>query len=152
MEIQVEEKTKNALLWITEILNRHNIPFQICGGLAAKLYGSPRPLNDIDIEEVKEYIIFGPEQYLDEKWDLWLMTLNYFGQEIDIGGAIHLKIFDSQHDVWVPFPVDFAKVAWVPVAGIKVPVITKEDLIIYKSLLDGDHQQVDIIAVRYSMK
>ncbi|MFA5773424.1 MAG: MazG-related protein [Candidatus Paceibacterota bacterium] len=159
MKIKWEEKTKNALLWITEILNKHNIPFQISGGLSAKLYGSPRPLNDIDIDipeegfkkiinDVKEYIIFGPKQYIDKKWDLKLMTLNYFGQKIDIGGTEYLKIFDSKNNKWLPFSTNFKKVVWLSFIGIKLPIIPAEELIKYKTYLDGDHQQIDINAVQ----
>ena len=162
MEIQLEEKIEKSLLWIVNILNKHNIPFQITGGFAAKLYGSPRPLNDIDIDiledrfkeiinDVREYIVFGPEQYIDKKWDLYLMTLNYFGQEIDIGGAMYMKIFDSKKEQWLSFPADFKKNVWIEVAGTKVPVISKKDLIKYKSYLDGDHQQIDINAITGSL-
>lgn len=161
-DLQLEEKTKKALIWITDILNKHNISFQISGGFSAKIYGSPRPLNDIDIDipeygfekivdEVKEYIVFGPEHYVDEKWDLMLMTLNYFGQEIDIGGSENLKIFDEKNNKWLPFPTDFNKVVYFVVAGIKVPVIPKEDLIEYKSYLNGDHQKIDIDSVKKSL-
>jgi hypothetical protein len=159
MEIQLDEKTNNALLWITGILNKHKIPFQISGGFAAKLYGSPRPLNDIDIDipedrfeeihdEVKNYYTMPPQQYVDKKWNLWLMTLNYEGQEIDVGGGINLKIHDDKNDVWLPFSVDFGQVVWISVAGITVPVIPKEELVRYKSYLDGAHQQIDIDAIQ----
>ena len=158
MEIKLEDKTLKALVWITEILNKHNVPFQISGGFSARIYGSPRPLNDIDIDvpeedlekifnEVKDYVIYGPDHYIDKKWDLQLMTLNYFGQEIDIGGSENLKIFDSENNKWLPFPTDFSKVVWTSVSGIKIPVIPKEDLIEYKSYLDGEHQKVDISSI-----
>lgn len=32
--------TKTALIWITGILKKHQIPFQISGGLAAIAYGA----------------------------------------------------------------------------------------------------------------
>jgi hypothetical protein len=38
-----------AAQWIVELLRDRNIPFLICGGLAAKGYGSERDLNDIDL-------------------------------------------------------------------------------------------------------
>jgi len=34
-----------AAQWIVELLGDRNIPFLICGGLAAKGYGSERDLN-----------------------------------------------------------------------------------------------------------
>ncbi len=119
MDVALDKKTKNALAWIVGILNRHNTPFQISGGFAAKLYGSPRPLNDIDldiprdgfdkiIEEVKAYIVYGPEQYKDKKWDVYLMTLNYHGQEIDVGEK-DFSIHDSASDSWLKFTSDFSK-------------------------------------------
>jgi len=45
----MEEKTLNALNWIVGILTKHRIPYRIGGGLAAHVYGSPRPVNDIDL-------------------------------------------------------------------------------------------------------
>lgn len=43
-------KVKEALSWITNLLQKYNIPFQIAGGLAAQAYGSNRKLHDIDID------------------------------------------------------------------------------------------------------
>ncbi|KKR62846.1 hypothetical protein A2643_00740 [Candidatus Nomurabacteria bacterium RIFCSPHIGHO2_01_FULL_39_220] len=157
MDIKLEEKTKNALIWIVDILNKHQIPFQISGGFAAKMHGSPRPLNDIDIDipqdqfskitsEVKKYITYAPGYFKDKKWNLYIMTLNYHGQEIDIGSA-DVKIYDNASQTWLPFATNFEKSVWKEVAGIKVPVMPKEELIFYKKFLDGEHQKVDIEAL-----
>jgi hypothetical protein len=43
------EKISQALNWIVSLLNRHHIPYQIVGGLAAKAYGARRALVDIDM-------------------------------------------------------------------------------------------------------
>ena len=150
--------TEKALLWIVSILNNKKIPFQISGGFAAKIYKSPRELNDIDIdildenfpdifEDVKQYIIYGPENYKDEKWDALLMTLNYEGQDIDITGTTNGKISNKDKSVWLQYPCDFNKVIYKEVFGITVPVIPKEDLINYKRELDGEHQLIDIEAI-----
>ena len=85
------EKVENAFKWIVLIFENKNIPFVVTGGFAAKIYGSPRPLNDIDIDihdtdfslikdDILPYVIFGPDHYHDERWDLLLATLNYNGE------------------------------------------------------------------------
>lgn len=103
----MEEKTICALRWILEILERHEIEYQITGGFAAKLYGSLCELHDIDIDipnasmqkilpDVAEYITYGPAHFRDAKWDMQLITLNYKGQEIDIGGIDTLRISNKR--------------------------------------------------------
>ena len=150
------EKTFN---WIIDLLRKKKIHFVITGGLAAKSYGSPRNLNDIDIdvhdkdlnliyEEVKPYITFGPKEYKDQRWDLLLITLNHESQEIDISGGDTLKICDARTGEWKLSPTDFSNVEQREIFGIKVPVISREDLISYKSMLQGEHQSVDIQAVQ----
>ncbi len=151
-------KIKNALVWITNILNGKSIPFQISGGLAAKIYGSSRPLNDIDIdipeedfiniyEDIKSYIIYGPGQYKDKKWDCYLMTLNYFGQEIDICGAYNTKITTKDNKRWMKLPTNLGNINYQEYLGVTLPVMPKQALIDYKQQLDGDHQLVDINSI-----
>jgi hypothetical protein len=157
LDDRLTDKASHALYWIVEILNRKNIPFQISGGLAAKLYGSPRPLKDIDLDipedrfaeiigDVRPYIIQGPENYKDERWHLYLMVLNYRGQDIDIGSS-NVKIHDDNMNIWRDFLSDLKDVVYMDAAGIRVPVIPKKDLIAYKKLLAGDHQKEDIQAI-----
>jgi len=62
---------EEALKWIVGIFNKHNVPFQIAGGFAARAHGSKRDLRDIDIfippdgfekifPDVKQYLVSGP--------------------------------------------------------------------------------------------
>jgi hypothetical protein len=110
-----------ALTWITNILITHNVPFQIAGGLAANVYGSRRPLEDIDIDipddkfsviqhEVAQHIIFGPAQYKDENWDLLLMTLDYHGQIIDLSGAYSTKCWNKKTGNWQIIATEFQNI------------------------------------------
>jgi hypothetical protein len=145
--------------WIVGVLRKNNVPFVVTGGLAGKSYGSPRPLNDIDIDihdkdfdlildEIKPYVVFGPAHYQDERWDLLLATLNHEGQEIDLSGANTLKICDARTGEWKLNQTDFSHIEQREIFGIKVPVISRKDLIEYKSMLEGEHQQVDIKAAQ----
>ena len=156
--LHMRENTKQALLWIVSILQKNNVRFQISGGFTAKIYGSPRELNDIDIDvpddelktilnDVKPYIIFGPEHFRDERWDLQLMTLNYNGQEIDLSGGNTLKICDARTGEWKENPTDFSDIEEKEIFGIKVPVISRKSLVEYKSMLVGQHQKIDIESI-----
>ena len=149
--------------WIIDILEKHNIDFVVTGGLAAKSYGSPRPLNDIDIDihdndfgrilnDVKPYITSGPAHYQDERWDLQLMTLNHEGQDIDISGGDTLKICDAATGQWQENQTDFIHVEQRNIFGREVPVISRQDLVSYKTMLQGNHQKIDIQAVQSELE
>lgn len=157
----MNEAQKESLEWIISIFEKHDIPFQISGGLAAKIYGSTRPLNDIDIdipqeriadilEDVQEYVTYGPIQHKDEKWDVYLVALERNGQEFDISAAESAKVHDDATDTWIAIPTNPAQGNWVEYEGMRLPVMPKEELIAYKRYLNGEHQTVDIAAVRES--
>ncbi|MDO8558607.1 MAG: hypothetical protein Q7S09_05525 [bacterium] len=152
------KNTEKAFKWIIGILKKHEVPFQITGGLAAKVYGSNRPLADIDIdipdddfpkimEDVNKFIVYGPAHYNDERWDCKLMTLSFEGQEIDISGADSMKICDARTGEWKSMPTDFLKSVEKEVFGISVPVIPPKALVDYKQMLIGEHQREDIASV-----
>lgn len=146
---------KKAFHWIVNILKKHRIPFQVSGGLAAKIYGAKRKLADIDLDipeqrfnellpDIKKYIVFGPGRYKDDCWDLQLITLRYKGQSIDISGARQAH-FDKSKKKWKLTKVDFSRSEIKKVFGVKVPVIAKKDLIKYKRRLG---REVDLLDVK----
>lgn len=155
------QKATEALEWIVGILQKHNIPFQLTGGIAAKAYGATRPLNDIDIDvpndrikdllpDVKDYVIFGPARYKDDDWDLLLLTLNYKGQDIDIGGGDDDKVFDKAEGTWFPVGADLSVADTCEVLGLMVPVMSPHTLMDYKRRLsrtvDGEPIDLDDVA------
>ncbi len=146
--------TKEAFDWIVDLLRKHKIKFQVSGGFAARLYGSKRKLADIDIDvsekffkhilpEIKEYIKFGPAHYRDKKWNLKLVTLNYKRQLIDLG-ASKQKIYDKMHHHWDLLKTHFSKSKELYAYDLRVPVISKEELIKYKSELARKVDKEDI--------
>lgn len=154
---------KATLIWITNILRELNIPYQIAGGLAARVYGSTRDLLDIDIDipedkfdllknKVSEFIISGPSRFKDTHWDLLLMTLNYHGQEIDLSGAYQTKIFDQARGKWHDLATDFSKTVMLKIFGLIVPVIPREDLLAYKKILAREVDLSDIEEIEKSTR
>ena len=153
------EKTINALRWITDILNNKNIQYQVSGGLAAKIYGSQRELNDIDIEipeegfddiaeDIKPFIADELKHHKNGKWDSLCLSLNYEGQEIDISGAYTCKVSNQERTGWIDVPADFSKIEKIKIGEMEVNVIGPQNLIDYKQHLDGDHQLEDIEAAK----
>ncbi|OGH73741.1 MAG: hypothetical protein A3C90_01675 [Candidatus Magasanikbacteria bacterium RIFCSPHIGHO2_02_FULL_51_14] len=149
--------TEKAFHWIVEILRKCDVPFQVTGGLAARVYGSERPLADIDIDipeerfedilpDVQEHITFGPDRFTDENWDLRLLRLNYEGQQIDICGD-NMKIRSARTEKWEDCRTNFLASENHDVYGTLVPVITKEDLIDYKRVLDRPVDREDVAAI-----
>jgi len=149
------KNTETAFKWIVDIIQKHNIPFQIKGGLASRLYGVDRELADIDISipedrfdeiipDIRSFIKYGPDQYKDEEWDIKLITLKYEGQYIDISGAFEKKNFDKHNQKWVKTPSNFETSVYMDVYGLRVPVIAKEDLVAYKKLIQRDVDIFDL--------
>jgi|SRR3989338_11470331 len=161
----MEEKSLNALRWIVGIFDKHNIPYRIGGGFAARAYGSSRPLNDIDISlsgqyfpillpDVSEYVTSGPQYYLNAKWDCDTLCLSYHGQDIDITDVDTLKMSNKEKVKWIVVKDTYRKFnpMMTDIDGIKVSLLDPRDLVAYKKELDGDHQLVDIQAVESYIK
>ncbi|WP_312271787.1 hypothetical protein [Pseudomonas sp.] len=87
-----------ALHWIVDQLNQRRIPFLLCGGLAAHVYGARRPLNDIDLlipaDRLQEIAAAGAavttkplERRCEEGWDVEYVQFKVEGVKIEIGGT-----------------------------------------------------------------
>jgi hypothetical protein len=159
----MEEKTLKALHFIVGILDKHNVPYRIGGGFAAHIYGSERPVNDIDISlsgkyfsiimpDILDYIEYELKHYLNKKWDCDGITLNYNGQDIDMTDVDTLRMSNKELTKWFQTKDSFRKFPNVikEVDGIEVSLIDPRDLVSYKKeLADSDHlyQLIDIEAV-----
>lgn len=154
--MDIEQKQfQRALKWITGILNRLDIPFQVTGGLAARLHGATRGIHDIDIyvqgksmaklkEELQAYIEFGPTHYTDRHWDLVFMSINYSGQKIEFTDADRVHYFDSKNRRWVRKTIDFDQSVTREFHGIEVPVMPRKQLIEYKRRLNRQVDRQDL--------
>ncbi len=143
-----------ALRWIVGELD--GVPFQVTGGVAARVYGARRPLADLDLDVPDEalpglaarlapFVVWGPARYTGEGWDLDLLTLRWGGVDVDLGGARGARVWDGA--AWVSVASDLAAAERRAVAGIEVPVVGRGELIAYKRLLGREVDRADVIAL-----
>ena len=150
-----------AAKWIAGLLRDRNIPFLICGGLAAKGYGSERDLNDIDlfvpgecfwsvVEAGQEYVSKAAAHRREEGWDLTYVQFKYEGVKVEVGSSDGPRIFDANRQTWVPLSIDFSRYATVSLLGLELPLMLKDDLVQYKTALSRPVDIEDVCAIRES--
>ena len=74
-------------------MRRHDVPFQMVGGLTARAYGAYLPLADIDIyvplatgllQKTRPFTTWWPERYADETWGISFLRADYHWQRIEL--------------------------------------------------------------------
>lgn len=155
--------TEAALKWIVKILKELKIPFEIDGGLAAEAYGSKRELADIDINVpgedfdkivpmVKEYLKFGPDWYHDDHWKIYLMTIKYGGQNIDISPLGKISFYNKKNKKWEDYPCDMSGTRIINLAGMDLPFVNEIKLMIYKDKLRRGVDRKDVQGMEDQLK
>ncbi|MTJ00471.1 MAG: hypothetical protein FH752_17845 [Marinobacter adhaerens] len=150
---------ESAAKWIFSLLRDRNIPFLICGGLAARGYGSQRDLHDIDLFVPGEHfssVVQAGQQFIskaaahrqEEGWDLTYVQFKYEGVKVEVGNANGAQIFDAGNETWVPLNIDFSRYATVQLLGLNLPLMLKDDLVQYKTALSRPVDIEDIRAIR----
>jgi len=91
--------------WI-DYLDSKNIPYLVCGGLAAIAYGSERALNDIDlyvpgsryqavVNFGDNFITYGTGRLHDNHWNVDYVQFIYKEQKIEVASNKNIQIFDA---------------------------------------------------------
>ena len=156
MESNNAEDIHAALSWIVEILSRHQVPYQIVGGLAAQAYGATRPLVDIDLyaplekadgvlEEIRPYVTRELMPHLSASWDLVYMALNYQGQDIEIGNTSPTpRFFNHRDGHWELQAIDHTRSNVVNIYGVAANIMPKDELLNYKAMLAREVDAIDL--------
>jgi hypothetical protein len=152
----MQQQALDGLKWIVTILNKIDAPYRLGGGTATHLYGSGRPVNDIDISIsgkyfpsilplVREYIAIEPTHYLDKKWDCTTLSLNYHGQDIDLTDVDTLLMRHKDGTGWIKNKEIYDKYPnqTVEVDGVNITLMHPKVLLEYKEHLAGEHQEYD---------
>ncbi len=147
-----------ALAWAVDLLQRHRIPFQAVGGLAARAYGAARELVDLDfyipmerfpelLDEVAPYVTWGPEHYQDVHWSITFVKLTFAGQKIEFGDSSQAFFRDPRSGAWVRQEIGYERSVWCEVLGVRLPVMPKAELAAYKRLLDREVDRLDLAEI-----
>lgn len=153
-----KRQTKEALRFILDLFATNQVSYRISGGLAAKIYGSDRALADIAVELsnndiilllpfISEYLTYGPQRYQDDEWNLFLATLSYKGQLIDLCGTDEQYIYNKSTLQWEQERIDLSIFEEKVVFDILVRVTPKAELLSYKSKIAREVDFADINAI-----
>lgn len=150
----MSDNQKNVLKRVVKRLDENKIPFQVLGGVAAIAYGAKRSLYDIDIEVYKkdisrvkelfkDYISKDFYHFVDDNFDIWLLTLIIDDVPVDISQVEGCYLGDGKN-VKVYIEANLEKVWMVDFGGIMIPVKDKRELIEYKKILARETDLIDI--------
>ena len=149
-----ELRVRPALKWIVGVLNRHCVPYQVVGGLAARAHGARRPVVDVDLyvpfdraaaalEALQPHVYWGPRHHADDRWDLTFLKADFGRQKLEIGdSSTRPRYFDAEAGRWEDQRVSYGGSVTMRVFGVEVEVMPKDELVRYKRHLG---REVDII-------
>ncbi|QIA64929.1 MazG-related protein [Vibrio astriarenae] len=155
----MNDKVRDALLWLKDILEKNQIEYQIVGGFAAFLHGGSREIADIDLyinksdaekllPNVVDFISKPLTHYVEGGWDLEYLQLIYRTQKIEIGLTPGTRI-QSTDGVWFELETDFNTSVARTYKGIEVSVIPVDKLLEYKRILGREVDLIDIVELEH---
>ncbi|HEY9653438.1 MAG TPA: hypothetical protein V6C95_22445 [Coleofasciculaceae cyanobacterium] len=133
---------------------QHSIEYQFTGGLAGNIYGSTWPLQDIDIDvaqidiprvihSFKDYIIRPFSKFIDEEFELMLLTLKMNDVVVEINQSENSFIFTKGRRQ--KLDIDLSKRQKKVFLELEMYVPPLSDLIYYKQLLNRQADVRDLI-------
>ncbi|HEY9596344.1 MAG TPA: hypothetical protein V6D33_01580 [Cyanophyceae cyanobacterium] len=143
-----------ALNVLVATFEQNSIEYQFTGGLAGNIYGSAWPLQDIDIDIAqrdiqrvidifKDYIIRPFSKFIDEEFELMLLTLEMDDVVVEINQAENSFIF--RNGVRRELDIDLSKREKKEFLGLEMYVQSLSDVIRYKQLLNRQADVSDLI-------
>jgi hypothetical protein len=132
---------------VQRLFDTSGLPWGVCAGAAAHLYGNRRPLQDVDL-----LVVRGQLPAVVRLLQSAQKAVQFDGQRILWRG---IKVFDDlsvrRNGATHPFLLDepmTARLRRMPLLGSQVQVLAPEDVLLHKLLLDrgareGKHDQTD---------
>ncbi|HEX2171837.1 MAG TPA: hypothetical protein VHL09_05280 [Dehalococcoidia bacterium] len=139
---------------LARLLVGHDIRFQVTGGLAAIAHGARRPLYDIDLDVgrrdlpavrrlIEPYLVDDIYRLQDDNFDITLLTAVIDGVTVDVSQAED-AYYLSPDGRRVRLDADLDRAVPRAIAGLTLPVIARDDLIAYKSIIARPTDLIDI--------
>lgn len=143
-----------TLRLLVTTFEQHSIEYQFTGGLAGNVYGSAWPLQDIDIDIAqkdihrvlhifKDYVIRPFSKFVDEEFELMLLTLRINDVDVEINQAEESFIFIN--GIRQKNDIDLSQREKKVFLGLGMYVQPLRDLIQYKQLLNRQADISDLI-------
>lgn len=159
---EIISENQMHLNFLISNLKKHKIAYHITGGLAGNIYGFKWRLHDIDIEVsqkdinrvaslFKQNIICPLARFIDNEFDIMLLTLRVNDVEIEINQAEDAFIFTADGRR-VKLDTDLSKAIENNFFGISICVQPLEDIIHYKELLVRNEDIKDLKALKAHMQ
>lgn len=147
-----------TLRWLVSLLERHEVPHQVVGGLAARAWGATRPLHDIDVyvtrrgldrllPDLEPWIVRAPGPHDGPHWRLTFLKLLHHGTPVELAVADGACYRNAATAAWEDQAIDFDAGIRREVFGVTVPVISRERLLAYKRALDREVDRRDIAEI-----
>ena len=149
-----------ALAWLVNLLDRHAVPYQIVGGLAAHAYGATRPVVDVDLylpfdrgqpflAEIQPFIVRLPLPHRSESWDLVYLALEVEDVYIEIGdSSTNPRFYNRIDGCWEEQRLVFDASVTATLYGVEMKVMPREELMRYKRMLDREVDHLDLAEMK----
>jgi predicted nucleotidyltransferase len=119
-----------------EVLRASAVPFGLLGGVASAGYGRPRWTKDIDVfcrpEDADRVLdVLEAAGFAVERTNpSWIYKAFHDGVQIDV-------IFKAKGGIYFDERME-SRVRWVELAGVEVPAIPPEDLVVIKAIVHDE--------------
>lgn len=124
---------------VARLLDGQQMPWAVCAGAAAHLYGDRRPIQDVDL-----IVISGQLPTVVKLLQQQQKAVQFDGQRILWRG---IKVFDDlavRKAITHPFQLDelaISKLRRMPLLGAPVAVLAPEDILMHKVILNRGQEQ-----------
>lgn len=153
-----ERRAGEALALVVGVLDRHEVSYQVGGGLAARAWGATRPLVDLDLwvpfeaagaalAELEPRAVVPEGRTQQAQWDVALIVHEVAGCRVELMDAASHPRYRASEGEWHELPVRLDEGVVLPVLGHPALVMPRERLAEVKRRMDREVDRLDLAAL-----